>query len=418
MTLSKEQNAALLRSLADTAIAAAQPARSIPQYLPAAPTGRTVVVAAGKAAAAMSRAFEDAWEGPLEGLCVTRYGHQVPCRRIEVIEASHPVPDQSGLAAARRIIDLASTLGEDDLLVFLLSGGASALLPLPAGNITLEEKQALTDALLRSGAAIDEINCVRRHVSAIKGGRLAAAAAPARIVTLAISDVPGDDPLAIGSGPTVADPTTSADALEVLCRYAIEPAESVRDVLSEGEPVQPVPNEYHLIATPNASLQAASDAAKRMAELRNLKTIMLGDALEGEARDVACDHAAQAQRLAKAGKPFVLLSGGEFTVTMKGNGKGGPNTEYLLSLALSLENQAGFSAIAVDTDGIDGSEDNAGAMIFADTLQRASDLGLDARAYLANNDAYSFFKVLDDLVMTGPTLTNVNDFRAILYDPR
>ena len=405
---------ALLRRLLDAALASAQPAHCLPPHLPAAPAGRSVVVGAGKAAAAMARAVEDHWDGALEGLVVTRYGHSVPTRAIEVVEAAHPVPDAGGRAAAVRILAEAEALGADDLALCLISGGGSALLTLPAPGIALGDKQAVTGALLRSGAAIGEINCVRKHLSAIKGGRLGAACHPARVVSLLISDVPGDDPAVIGSGPTVPDPTTLADARAVLRKYGIdEPAAVIRHLEQgrEETPKQGDPRlagaETRIVATPAMALAAAADAARKA----GYAPVVLGDALEGEARVLARDHAA----LALAAAPgTVLLSGGEATVTVTGAGRGGPNAEYALALALALDGAPGIFATACDSDGIDGTEDNAGALVTPDTSVRARAAGEDAAARLAANDAYGFFAALGDLVTTGPTLTNVNDFRAIL----
>ena len=405
---------ALLRRLLDAAIESAQPAHCLPPHLPEPPAGRSVVVGAGKAAAAMARAVEDHWDGALEGLVVTRYGHSVPTRAIDVVEAAHPVPDAGGHAAAARILAEAEALGADDLALCLISGGGSALLTLPAPGIALADKQAVTGALLRSGAAIGEINCVRKHLSAIKGGRLGAACHPARVVSLLISDVPGDDPAVIGSGPTVPDPTTFADARAVLRKYGIdEPAAVIRHLEQgrEETPKQGDPRlagaETRIVATPAMALAAAADAARKA----GYAPVVLGDALEGEARVLARDHAA----LALAAAPgTVLLSGGEATVTVTGAGRGGPNAEYALALALALDGAPGIFATACDSDGIDGTEDNAGALVTPDTGVRARAAGEDAAARLAANDAYGFFAALGDLVTTGPTLTNVNDFRAIL----
>ncbi|MGF1630635.1 MAG: glycerate kinase [Kiloniellaceae bacterium] len=416
---------ALLRRLFDAALAAADPAKAVPRFLPAPPPkgsgGRTLVVGAGKAAGAMARAVEEHWDGPLEGLVVTRYGHAVPCERIEVVEAAHPVPDQAGRDAARRILEKVQGLGPDDLVLCLISGGGSALLSLPAPGITLEEKQAVNKALLRSGAAIDEMNCLRKHLSAIKGGRLAAAAAPARVVSLLISDVPGDDPAVIASGPTVPDPTSFADALAILEKYRIEAPESVIAHLKAAAEETPKPGdprlahcETHMIARPQDSLEAAAEAARQA----GVTPVILGDSLEGEAREVAQVMAGIARQVARFGQPAappaVLLSGGETTVTLRGKGRGGRNAEFLLALAVALEGAAGIHALACDTDGIDGSEDNAGALSAPDSLARAAAAGLDAKAMLADNDGYGFFAGLGDLVVTGPTLTNVNDFRAVL----
>jgi len=403
-----------LRRLLDAALASAQPAQCLAPHLPEPPAGRTVVVGAGKAAATMARAVEDHWSGPLEGLVVTRYGHRVPTARIEVVEAAHPVPDAGGREAAARILSLAEGLSADDLALCLISGGGSALLTLPAPGIELADKQAMTGALLRSGAAIDEINCVRKHLSAIKGGRLGAACHPARVVSLLISDVAGDDPAVIGSGPTVPDPTTFTDALDVLRKYGIaEPAAVVRhlergleETPKEGDP-RLAEAETRMVATPAMALAAAAEAAREA----GYEPLVLGDALEGEARALAREHA----RLAREAAPgTVLLSGGEATVTVTGEGRGGPNAEYALALALALDGAPGVFATACDTDGIDGTEDNAGALVTPDTLSRAREAGEDAAGRLAANDAYGFFARIDDLVMTGPTLTNVNDFRAIL----
>ena len=413
--------ALMLRRLFDAAVAAADPARCVPPHLldladvSNRAKGRTVVVGAGKASAAMARAVEDHWRGDLSGLVITRYGCAAPCERIEIVEAAHPVPDASGLEAAGRILGLAESLGRDDLMLCLMSGGGSALLSLPAPGLAFEDKQAVNGALLRSGAAIGDINCVRKHLSAIKGGRLAQAAAPAKVVSLMISDVPGDDPAVIASGPTVADATTTADAIRVLERFSIDVPAGVTAWLGGNAAETPKPGdavfadtENRIVARPLGSLEAAARAAEEM----GLTPVILGDAIEGEARDVAKAHAELA-RAAKA--PTVLLSGGEVTVTLRGDGgRGGPNTEYLLAMALVLDGAPAIHVMACDTDGIDGSEDNAGAVIGPETLARAIDAGLDAKAYLDGNDAYSFFHGLGDLVVTGPTLTNVNDFRAIL----
>lgn len=404
----------LLRRLLDAALDAADPAKLLPPRLPPAPKGRTIVIGAGKAAAKMARAVEDRWPGPLTGLVVTRYGHSVPCRRIEVVEAAHPVPDAAGQAAAKRILAMVKGLSPDDLVICLLSGGASALLALPTGNITLEDKQQVTRELLRSGATISEINCVRKHLSAVKGGRLAAAAFPAHLLTFAVSDVPGDDPAVIGSGPTVGDPTTFADARRILTRYAMSPPAAVANHLHRSQDETPKPGDprlanaiYDVITRPRDALQAAAKAAHEA----GLTPIVLGDAIEGEAREVADQQAARARQ---AAPNTVLLSGGETTVTVRGQGRGGRNTEFLLALALALNGAPGIYALAADTDGTDGTEDNAGAFVSPDTLARAQFKGLDPAALLAENDAWSVFAALDDLLVTGPTFTNVNDFRAIL----
>ncbi|HKE41383.1 MAG TPA: glycerate kinase [Casimicrobiaceae bacterium] len=415
----------LLRRMFDAAIDAAQPALCLPAHLPEAPGGRTLVIGAGKASAAMAKAFEDHWPGPLTGLVVTRYGYAVPCKRIEIVEAAHPVPDAAGLAAAKRILDLVRGLSADDLVVALISGGGSSLLALPYEGITLEDKQTVNRELLKSGATISEMNCVRRHLSAIKGGRLAAACHPARVVTLLISDVPGDNPMDIASGPTVADPTTCADALEVIRRYGIEVPARVLHVLESGagETVKPGDPrlkraEARMIATP----QMALEAAVRVAEENGLTTAILGDAIEGEARDVGKVMAGIALQVSRREQPFatpcVLLSGGETTVTVHGNGRGGRNVEFLLSLAIALDAEPGVYAIAGDTDGVDGQEEIAGAIVTPDTLERGWARGIRPRDSLANNDGHGFFQALGDSVVTGPTLTNVNDFRAVLVTGR
>ncbi len=411
----------LLRRLFAVAVEAAQPAHCVPPHLPDPPKGRTVVIGAGKASAAMARAVEDHWPGPLEGLVVTRYGHAVPCDRIRIVEASHPVPDAAGQRAAAEILEIAATVGPEDLLICLISGGGSALLPLPADGIGLDDKMAVNRALLKSGATISEMNCARKHLSAIKGGRLAAAAYPARLLTLLISDVPGDDPSVIASGPTVADPTTFADARAILDRYRIDLPDAVARHLDHAadESVKPgdpmlASAETIVIAKPQASLEAAAAEAHR----HGFDPLILSDCIEGEAREVARVHAAIAFQVARRGQPAkapcVLLSGGETTVTVTGHGRGGRNAEFLLSLAAELDGHPGIHAIACDTDGIDGSEDNAGCLCGPDTLDRARSMGLNPRERLEDNDGYGFFAALDDLVVGGPTLTNVNDFRAIL----
>jgi len=416
---------ALLRRMFDAAVAAALPGRCVPAHLPPRPQGRTVVVGAGKAAASMARAVEAHWGAALSGLVVTRYGHAVRCDRIEVVEASHPVPDVAGRAAAEGILALVSGLARDDLVLCLVSGGGSALLAAPAPGITLDDKRAVNRALLRSGANIDEMNCVRKHLSAIKGGRLAAACAPAEVVTLAISDVPGDDPSVIASGPTVPDPTTFADALAVLKKYAITEPRAVIEHLRSARDETPKPGDPRLarartvvVATP----QHALDAAASVARAEGVTPMILGDSIEGEAREVALVHAGIARQAARHGQPVpppcVLLSGGETTVTVRGSGRGGRNAEFVLALALALKGHPRVAALAGDTDGIDGTEDNAGCLLAPDSLARAAALGLDARRMLEENDGYAFFAALGDLVKTGPTLTNVNDFRAILVSAR
>ena len=416
----------LLRRLLDAALGAAAPAKVVPPHLPPVPRARTILVGAGKAAAAMARAAEDNWAGAISGLVVTRYGHAVPCRRIEIVEASHPVPDAAGSAAAARILAMVGGLTAEDLVLFLVSGGASALLALPAPGVTLADKREVTRALLKSGATIGEMNCVRKHLSAIKGGRLAAAAAPAQVVTLAISDVPGDDPAVIGSGPTVADPSSFAEARAIVKKYSLSPPASVAARLAASSDETPKPGDprlansrYVLVATPQAALEAAAAEARAA----GVTPVILSDRIEGEAREVALVHAAIA-RQAASGRllvggasvrlPAVLLSGGETTVTVRGQGRGGRNAEFLLALALALAGHPGIHALACDTDGIDGTEDNAGALVGPDTLARAAAQAIDLKARLADNDAYGAFAALGDLLVTGPTFTNVNDFRAIL----
>ena len=414
---------ALLLQMFQAAIASAQPAPCVPRHLPQPPSGKLLVIGAGKASAAMARTVEEHWPGPLSGLVVTRYGYAVPCDRIEVVEAAHPVPDAAGMAAAQRMLELVSGLSENDLVLCLMSGGGSALAPLPARGLTLDSKQAVNRALLSSGATISEMNCVRRHLSAIKGGRLGAACYPASVLTLLISDVPGDRPIDIASGPTVADPTTCADALGIVRRYGIELPGAARELLESGRGESIKPGDPRLarsavrtIATPQMALEAAAGVAREA----GITPHILGDALEGEACDVGKVMAGIASQVAGRGQPFVapcvLLSGGETTVTVRGNGRGGRNVEFLLSLAIALEGRAGIHALAGDTDGVDGQEEIAGAYMAPDTLARAWGKGLKPRDMLANNDGHGFFSALDDSVITGPTLTNVNDFRAILIE--
>ena len=414
----------LLREMFDTAVSAAQPATCVPPFLPPEPaSGRLVVIGAGKASAAMARAAETHYGKALEGLVVTRYGHAVACDGVEIVEAAHPVPDAAGREAARRILEIAQGLTAEDMVLCMISGGGSALLSLPAEGVSFEEKSAINRALLKSGATIGEMNTVRRHLSAVKGGRLAAACHPARVVTLLISDVPGDDPGVIASGPTVGDPTSCADALAVIDRYTIQVSDKVRAALGNGmlETVKPddarlAGTETHLVATPQASLEAAAETARAAGYAAHI----LGDALEGEARDVGTVLAGLARQVAKRGQPFarpcVLLSGGETTVTVRGRGRGGRNVEYLLAQALALEGLDGVHAIAGDTDGVDGAEEVAGAVIGPELLERARSLGISAAARLDDNDGHGFFEALGAQVITGPTLTNVNDFRAILID--
>jgi hydroxypyruvate reductase len=394
-------------------LAAADPARCLPPFLPARPEGRVVVVGAGKAAASMAAAVEAHWPAPVEGLVITRYGYGAKTRSIEVVEAAHPVPDRAGLQAAERILKMVQGLGPDDLVLFLASGGGSALMSVPLHGIAFEEKQALHKALVLSGATIHEINAVRKRLSAVKGGKLAAACGPARLHTLVISDVPGDDPATVASGPTIRDMTPPGRAKEILAKYKIEVPASVQRVLEADPPAVGTLHDFSrdkvdVVGRARASLEAAAAYAKE----NGVAVEILGDALEGEARAVAAEMAARA--LGVAHRPLLLLSGGELTVTVTGKGRGGSNTEFLLALAIALKGAPDIHALACDTDGIDGSEDNAGAIIAPDTLARAETAGLDAAARLVDNDAYGFFAPLGDLVTTGPTLTNVNDFRAIL----
>jgi len=410
----------LLRQMFDAAVAAAQPTHCLPPHLPPPPRGRTIVIGAGKASAEMARVLEAHWPGELTGLVVTRYGYAVPCTRIEIVEAAHPVPDEAGMAAARRMLALVAGLTADDLVICLISGGGSALLALPLPGISLADKQALNRALLTSGATIGEMNCVRRHLSAVKGGRLAAACHPANVVSLLISDVPGDDPADIASGPTSADASTCADALAILARYAIDVPPNVREVLTSGrgESIKPgdprlAGHELRMITTPQLALEAAAAVARAA----GVPTHILGDSIEGEAREVGIVMAGITRQVATRAQPFtprcILLSGGETTVTVRGTGRGGRNVEFLLSLAIALNGLPGVHAIACDTDGVDGQEDIAGALLTPDTLARAWHQGIKPRDSLANNDGHGFFQALGDSVVSGPTLTNVNDFRAI-----
>jgi len=413
----------LLHQMFNAAIAAAQPALCLPPHLPPPPRGRTLVIGAGKASAAMARALEDHWDGPLEGLVVTRYGHEVPCRRIEIVQAAHPVPDAAGLQAAQRIASLVTGLSADDLVIALISGGGSSLLAAPAPGLALADKQAVTQALLASGATISEMNCVRRHLSALKGGRLGALCHPARLVNLLISDVPGDNPVDIASGPTVADPTTCADALALIERYRIALPPAVRAHLASGQAETVKPSDPRLqhaqtriIATPQKALEAAAQVARAAGFTPHI----LGDSLEGEARDLGTALAGIARQVVTHGQPFarpcVILSGGETTVTVRGQGRGGRNVECLLSMAIGLDGLAGVHALAGDTDGVDGLEEIAGAIIAPDTLSRAWQLGARPKTALDDNDGHGFFQALGDSVVTGPTLTNVNDFRAIVIE--
>ncbi|RJG03638.1 glycerate kinase type-2 family protein [Noviherbaspirillum sedimenti] len=412
----------LLLDMYAGAVAAVSAEKCLPPFLPEPPVnGRTLVIGAGKGAAAMAQTVERHWQGDMSGLVVTRYGHGAACQRIEVVEAAHPVPDEAGRRAAARMMDMVRNLSADDLVLCLISGGGSALLTMPAPGTTLEQKQALNKALLKSGATISEMNCVRKHISAIKGGNLALACAPARVVTLLISDVPGDDPGVIASGPTLPDPTTCEDALAILRKYAIDIPDNVREHLASGKGETPKPgdprfarNEHHVVATAQQALEAAAQVARAA----GVTPYILSDEMEGQARDVGLVHAALARQAALRNQPFakpcVLLSGGETTVTVRGTGRGGRNAEFLLSFAAAMNGLGGVHAIACDTDGIDGSEDNAGAIYDPESLTRAQQLGLNAASMLDNNDGYGFFSALGDLVVTGPTRTNVNDFRAIL----
>ncbi len=423
----------LLRRLFDAAVLRAMPEHNIGPYLPAPPKGRTLVLGAGKAGGAMAAAVDLLWpaEAPMSGLVVTRYDHIPPAyrarqadgrARIELVEAAHPVPDEAGRVATRRILEATVGLTPDDLVLCLISGGGSSLLAAPAQGVTFQDKQLINKALLRSGAAIGEMNCVRKHLSAIKGGRLAALCAPARVVTLVISDVPGDDPAVIASGPTIPDPSTCADALAILRRHGIDIPPAVRAALEAGTLETPKPgdpafrdNQVHLIATPQQALEAAAEAAAKL----GLAAHILSDEIEGESREVGKVHAALARQVARRNQPFqapcVILSGGETTVTVRGSeGRGGRATEFLLGAALALQGEPGVHLLAADTDGIDGIDDNAGAIVAPDTLARARACGLNARELLDANDARTFFERLDDLVVTGPTFTNVNDFRAVL----
>ena len=415
----------LLTRLFEAAIEAAQPGHCLRHFLPEAPRGRLLVIGIGKASASMAKAFEDHWSGPFTGLALTRYGYQLPCEHFEVIEAAHPVPDEAGLLASQRIMAMVSGLTADDTVLFLISGGGSALLTLPYEGISLADKQAVNRELLRSGANICEMNVIRRHLSAIKGGRLAAACHPARVISLLISDVPGDSPVDIASGPTVADPTTCGDALALVKRYGMNLPPSAMAVLESGrgESIKPgdtrlARTETHLITTP----QMALDAAAQVARAVGITPYILGDSIEGEARDVGKVMAGLARQVATHQQPFtppcVLLSGGETTVTLRGKGRGGRNVEFLLSLGISLDGFEGVYALAGDTDGVDGVEEIAGAYLAPDSLQRAWTKGIHPKEALADNDGHGFFSALGDSIVTGPTLTNVNDFRAILIQPR
>ena len=413
----------LLAHLFDAAMAAADPYHLIAPHLPPPRPGRTLVLGAGKAAARMAEAVEHAWQGELSGLVVTRYGHGAPTRHIEVIEAGHPVPDAAGEEAARRMLALAGGLGPDDLVLCLVSGGGSALLSLPAPGIGVDEKRALNRELLRCGAPIGDMNCVRRHLSSIKGGRLALACYPARVVTLVVSDVPGDDPAVVASGPTVPDGSTGQDALAILDKYGIAASSAVRAVLADPLLAAPRPDDPRLARNETrviVTAQQALDAAAATARAAGYTPLILSSSMEGEAREVALVHASIARQVVGHQQPVrapcVILSGGETSVTVRGHGRGGRNAEFLLALAVALDGLPGVHALAVDTDGIDGTEDNAGAWLAPGTLARARAMGLEARVRLLDNDGYGFFSALGQLVVTGPTRTNVNDLRAMVIE--
>ncbi|MBV6272761.1 glycerate kinase [Alcaligenaceae bacterium CGII-47] len=411
----------LLVKMFTAAVRAAQPEHCIAPFLPKKPTGRTIVIGAGKASAAMAQALEQHWSEPVEGVVVTRYGYAVACKHIEILEAAHPVPDQAGSVAAQRLFDAVAGLTADDLVICLISGGGSSLLPMPGPGVTLQDKQDINRALLKSGATITEMNCVRRHLSAIKGGRLAAACAPAQLVNLLISDVPGDQVTDIASGPTVGDPTSCADALDIVRRYDITLPVAAHTLLEsgKGETIKPGDARLarvttHLIATPQMALEAAAQVAREA----GVTPVLLGDRIEGEARDVGKVMGGIALQVRDHHQPVrppcVLLSGGETTVTVRGTGRGGRNVEFLLSLAITLDGAPDIHALAADTDGVDGQDEIAGALITPDTLSRAWGQGMHPRQHLDNNDGHGFFEKLGDSLITGPTLTNVNDFRAIL----
>jgi len=410
----------LLKGMFDAAVRAADPMTCVPSHLPKPPKGRLIVIGAGKASARMAQAVEAHWQGELSGTVLTRYGHSAPCERIEIIEAAHPVPDAAGVAGTRKIFDTISALNEDDLVLALISGGGSALLTSPANGITLDEKIAVNQALLKSGAAIGEMNTIRKHLSAVKGGGLAAAAYPARVLALMISDVPGDDPAVIASGPTVGTDSHPTDALALLERFDVKVPPSIERHLATGTP-PPSPSsqaiarvENRVIAAPQMSLEAAAEVAVQS----GVTPIILGDAIEGESRDVAKVHSGIANQVLRHGQPgkapCVVISGGETTVTVRGSGRGGRNVEFCLALALALEGNKRIWGIAGDTDGIDGAEEIAGAIVTPDTLARGASANLNPREMLANNDGHRFFEAIKSQLVTGPTLTNVNDFRAVL----
>lgn len=411
----------LLERLFRQAVAQAQPALAVERHLPAPPKGRTVVIGAGKASAQMAKAFETAWSGDISGLVVTRYGYAEACERIEIVEAAHPVPDQAGQMAAQRLLALVSGLTADDLVVALISGGGSSLLPAPAQGLDLEDEQAINRALLASGAPIGVMNLIRNQFSLIKGGRLAAAAAPARVATLVVSDVPGDDPALVASGPTLPLSGGRAAARRLATLYRLDLPEAARRLLESEDNLPPEPSDPGLAGNSVVTIASAAmslEAAAGMARQAGVEAAILSDSIEGEARDVAQVHAALAKEIAARNRPFhkpvVLLSGGETTVTLRGKGRGGRNGEFLLALAIALDGTDGVSALAGDTDGIDGSEDNAGAFVDGTTAWRMREAGIDPQAALANNDAYTAFEAIGDLFITGPTGTNVNDFRAII----
>lgn len=413
----------LLEAIFRKAVAQAQPALAVSRHLPEPPRGRTIVIGAGKASAQMARAFEEAWTGEITGLVVTRYGYGESCERIEIVEAAHPVPDEAGLRAAARITEMVSGLSEDDLVVALISGGGSSLLPAPAPGLSFEDEQAVNRALLASGAPIGVMNLIRNQFSTIKGGRLAALAAPARVATLVVSDVPGDDPALVASGPTLPLGGGREEARRLARLYRLDLPEAAERLLASEENLPPEPsdpvfarNSVATIASAALSLEAAAELARE----HGIEAAILSDAIEGEARDVAQVHAAMAREIVLRNRPFtkpvVMLSGGETTVTLRGKGRGGRNGEFLLALAIALDGVVNVSALAGDTDGIDGSEDNAGAFVDGSSARRMREAGIDPQAALANNDAYSTFQAIGDLFVTGPTGTNVNDFRAIIID--
>lgn len=412
---------AFLTAIFEAAVAAADPERTIRAHLPAKPKGRTIVIGAGKGSAQMAAAFEKAWDGPIKGLVVTRYGYAAPCERIEIIEAAHPVPDEAGLIASKRLLGKVSRLTADDLVVALVSGGGSALLPSPAPGLTLADEIAVNEALLASGAPIAAMNTIRKHVSTIKGGRLAAAAHPAKVVSLVVSDIPGDDPALVASGPTIPGEGSRAEALGFVKAYGMKLPDAVMAHLNSAEADAPevgdprfAGNEVHLIASAAVSLEAAAAEAKR----RGIEAVILSDSIEGEAREVGSVHAALAREVASRNRPFrkpvLILSGGETTVTLRAKGKGGRNSEFLLAFAIGINGFDGIHALAADTDGIDGSENNAGAFADGSTVARMRAVGVDAKAMLAGNNAWTAFHAVGDLFVPGPTGTNVNDLRAIL----